>query len=360
MSIMRHRSKAICIIAVSFSSCIAWFASLHFRKQHEDADVAMLRSAGYSIYYDHEEKKPSITNRPFAPRVLHYLLGEDFFTHPTTLIAVAKASQSVSDPLALAMQRLETIEVADFEGEAFTDNHLKLLAGMRQIQSLTFRECRITGFGFKYLRYCSHVTSLSMSGTSVNDTTCRAICHDFPHLESLTLASENVTDIGLGFLARLGALKLLDLSGTSVVGKGLRTLASRDCLEQLRLDNTRLSDESVQELEGYPKLRWLSFCWTPARHVTLRHLPNLTVLGCSVPDKCESILLDDLGSMEAPTSLWADKLELVRMPRLRVLDASNMDLQLDLNQAKPERFRGPFVTSGGGAAPGGERLVAFE
>ena len=84
------------------------------------------------------------------------------------------------------------------------------------------------------------ITSVNLQGTQVTDDDLKKIA-GLKNLESLNLTRTRVTDTGLKELAGLKNLKHLHLNWTAVTDVGLKEIAGFETLEQLDLQGTQVS-----------------------------------------------------------------------------------------------------------------------
>lgn len=106
-----------------------------------------------------------------------------------------------------AHTRLKTLWL---QGGAFTDNDLKPLARLSELEQLTITDVGIDGTGVRELK-------------------------GLEKLSQVTLRGRKVSDEAIPYLAGLPGLTILDLSRTSVTAEGLRALSQAKGLESLRL-----------------------------------------------------------------------------------------------------------------------------
>jgi len=80
----------------------------------------------------------------------------------------------------------------------------------------------------------------------------------FPHLRSVWLDCPQMTDASLRHLSQLKELRSLEMiEAWDVTDQGVANLANLTHLEFLHLDGSRISDESLKTLSGFPKLQRL-------------------------------------------------------------------------------------------------------
>jgi len=133
----------------------------------------------------------------------------------------------------------------------------------------------ITDAGIKYIEPISTLETLILkNNTGITDKACPGIAK-LSKLTQLDLDRAAITDIGLKDLAKLPALKSLSLDFTQV-GKGVVVL-NRLPLEHLSLRGTKLSDETLQQL-NIPTLRRLFLAETMCHDEGLMALTKMRQL----------------------------------------------------------------------------------
>ncbi len=100
----------------------------------------------------------------------------------------------------------------------------------------------------------------------------------YPSLRSLDLSGTPITDRGLQALAPLDNLRNLSLSSTKVEGAGLRALEGADWLRRLLLANAPVSDGAVAHLVSLPHLEILDLSGTRVTGKAVPHLGQMTYL----------------------------------------------------------------------------------
>jgi hypothetical protein len=146
------------------------------------------------------------------------------------------------------------VRLVDLSTTPVTDDDLKQLRGLTELETLDLSGTHVTGSGFKSLRDLPRLTTLRLWGAHVSDETL-AYLKDLPHLESLDVTATPVTDRGAEHLAEVPGLAHLELSCTPVTGAGLRDLKNLQTLNLLAKRNHRVD---LAPLRGSPQLRELN------------------------------------------------------------------------------------------------------
>jgi len=177
-----------------------------------------------------------------------------------------------------------------------TDEGLKQLAGLTELEELNLQETQISGAGLVHLRQMKKLKKLHLFKTKVGDEGLKHIRH-LESLEYLQLPvylfttdavlaklSEQkalVTDAGLAQLSELKALKHLFILNDSITEKGLGTLAKLQSLEELNTGGRNINDAGMAKLAKFLHLKKL---WIQHSAVTddglakLKDLKSLTYL----------------------------------------------------------------------------------
>ena len=82
-----------------------------------------------------------------------------------------------------------------------------------------------------------------------------------PNLTSLDLADSDLTDNGMEYIAKFTKLKKLSLFYCNISNIGLRHLAHLKSLEELNLDSRDVGDQGLSYLSGLPNLRAYYRLW---------------------------------------------------------------------------------------------------
>jgi Leucine-rich repeat (LRR) protein len=124
-----------------------------------------------------------------------------------------------------------------------------------------------------------HVTGVNLRGRWVTDGDLERLAEAFPDLESLDLSHTHVTDLGLGFVAKLSKLENLNLYfAEHVTESGVARLAELANLETLNLRGARMSDSGMEFLSHLANLRELDVGITQITDTSLEHLEGLAHL----------------------------------------------------------------------------------
>jgi Leucine-rich repeat (LRR) protein len=116
------------------------------------------------------------------------------------------------------------------------------------------------------------VRVLNLTGTRVTDDDLKHLSV-MTNLEMINLDGTQVTDVGLVHLANLKRLKFVRLSRTQITDSGLMHLKGLRNLERLYFNRTNISDVGFKHLEELPKLIRVEYMGTP---VTTKGVKSFT------------------------------------------------------------------------------------
>ena len=119
--------------------------------------------------------------------------------------------------------------------------------------------------------YYRNFNVASLRGPNVDDAILGKI-DGMEQIEELYLDNSRVTNSGLARLRGLKHLKFLDLNGTQVTDDGLAHLAGLRELNYLRLSGTQVTDDGLAHLAGLRELRSLLLDGTRVTDAGLAHL----------------------------------------------------------------------------------------
>ncbi len=182
------------------------------------------------------------------------------------------------------VSRISSLESLDASFTLVTNVGLDHLARLTKLQELALGGNKITAAGLHVLKGLSELRRLNLNGSQKRNTeTWSASLTDFDtdaltalsRLEDLNIGGTRITDLGVGRLAALANLRVLDLSRTAATGAGLERLAR---LERLSLWKSRATDESAARLAGLRQLRFLDLADTSVTDRTLEPLASLPAL----------------------------------------------------------------------------------
>ena len=125
-----------------------------------------------------------------------------------------------------ASPRLKSLRRLLLRDALVTDDGLKSIAGLSDLEELDLSGVRITDKGIEYLRNLKAMRRLNLLGVQATDASMDVVA-GMAHLEVLNLYRTKVTNTGLAKLQNLKGLVDLDLRYSRVTSNGLVSTAGR-------------------------------------------------------------------------------------------------------------------------------------
>ena len=250
----------------------------------------------------------------------------------------------VGDEHLPALAGLTGLRSLNLAATGVTDAGLADLAGLTNLQDLVLPAGTVKGPGLAALRRLAELRRLWLIGRVLRGANAAPLAElpelrdlnvdisadgpqlarfaALPHLRSLRVRGDGVTDEALGELAAAPALADLSVSDAPVTDAGLRALAGVATLEHLSLSGTGVSGEGPAALADLPNLTWLSidFGGGPFRE---RRGPAPSLAGVGTLHRLESLNISGAGL--GPED-FADLGGLTNLTFLQVMDVPVNDL----------------------------------
>ena len=168
------------------------------------------------------------------------------------------AGDTVSDATLEEVHRLPQLRMLSIAiAPKFTDDGLRHLTGLNQLEELTLYATSVSDFGLDELRHHPYLRRLNLNSTCVSDAGMRDVAQ-CPRLTHLQLQCTGVGDFGVAELRNLDCLVELDLIGTQITDASTVHLAKLRNLRTLHLHRTAVSDQGLNNLRSLVNLSRLS------------------------------------------------------------------------------------------------------
>lgn len=218
---------------------------------------------------------------------------------PRSLTHVELDGEWASHKAMITLSRAEALEVLELHNTKVGNFSLNQIKGLMQLREVIFEgstfndksplyfkdlpverfscTCRRLGdYGLRSLRHSDGIRHLELRETDITGAGLE-ILGELAHLESLVLLDRDIGEEGLGHLAALSKLKLLELSGP-IEDPGLAGLSGLVGLETLRLSHPELDDRVASQLQALTRLRWLDLSGTQISDEGLLAMASMTGL----------------------------------------------------------------------------------
>jgi hypothetical protein len=190
---------------------------------------------------------------------------------------ISISSDILSDSAFEVLAQLPALASVQVEhGPKIGDAGLRYLSKCTELTELYLKETSITDNGLKSISKLPQIWSLVLDDTKISDEGCAALA-DLKQLSLLSLNRTRVTGHGLAalrdsdfdiylegspvtdqgvaaFAKELKKLKLISLSETGVGDMAARAIAKLRDVEDVRLSNTKITDDGLAAFEGHPTL----------------------------------------------------------------------------------------------------------
>lgn len=165
-------------------------------------------------------------------------------------LGIALYWSQVSPGVFRHLHGLERLRTLNLFGSEITDEHLRNLGHLPNLEALDLSHTAVTPAGLLQLRTCRKLRYLMVTGMQVpfDENVLKAIARTWPGLQDLGLEKNPIPPGGFGSLAELKCLRSLNLSRTRVTDADLRSIAGLPHLQTLHINTTRITDRGMLHL----------------------------------------------------------------------------------------------------------------
>lgn len=169
---------------------------------------------------------------------------------------LAIGNRWIGDDLAIEIVRANPkIDHLDLSDGAIGSKLLAELANTDHVQDLTLANTKI-GDDLSALAKLTRVRKLDLTGCNITDRGVEILVQSCPRLEQITLDKTKITNQSLKHLAKLQFLESIGLFGTAVDNTGLQEIRNLKHLEDVNVTETQVTPEAFQLL-GPASKTWL-------------------------------------------------------------------------------------------------------
>jgi beta-lactamase regulating signal transducer with metallopeptidase domain/protocatechuate 3,4-dioxygenase beta subunit len=157
--------------------------------------------------------------------------------------------------------RLPALKHLSLQGNAFSDEGLKHLEGMKQLRSLWIGMNRkpITDAEVKHLAGLTMLEQLDLQGASLSDAAVTAL-KNLKQLRTLNLNGPAITDASVKYLLGMTKLQQLGIWKTGLTQKGVERLMTLPDLKRLMIPSSAIPGERRDELQQRRPGLQIIFC----------------------------------------------------------------------------------------------------
>lgn len=173
---------------------------------------------------------------------------------------------SIDDASLKVLGNIPHLREINLTSTAISDDGLRHLAPLTELESLILISTRVRGTSFQYLENLKSLRELTLTSSEFSDEGMERI-GTMTSLEELRLDDTAVTDQGMPYLEKLHELKLLNLQGSLISDQGLESITGLNQLLELYLGGTipyeglvyesPISDDGLRLLQNLTEIRIL-------------------------------------------------------------------------------------------------------
>jgi hypothetical protein len=202
---------------------------------------------------------------------------------PQEVIAEFNSTPPQKHTDAQIIELASTPEAADQYTELNLNNSgvsnagLAALSKFDKVEKLNIDNCPFTNAGLANVAKMKNLTSLSMNGGVLKESSCDqglASIKEMHQLTSLSLESANVTPKGLAEIAQMTWLESLNVARTRFNGDNLQMLAPLVNLKELNISYTMVGDSAFEYLLPFNQLETLKIAQIPLKGTGLKELAH--------------------------------------------------------------------------------------
>ena len=145
----------------------------------------------------------------------------------------------------------------DLRSSFITDSDMLRLAELRDLRRLDISLTRVSDQGLRALKTASAIEDLNLYFTEQIGDEGTAIFRSWKHLKRLNLRGTKITDSTLEVLEGVLSLEWLDIGWAQVTDTGLDHLSSLTNLRALTMGGNKLTGAALQVLRQLPQLEYL-------------------------------------------------------------------------------------------------------
>jgi hypothetical protein len=258
----QYSLRTLMIFVTLFAVLCSWFAVKlgQAKRQREAVESIRRLNRLCEVQYDYKRDSsgnPTPNAQARCPVWLRNLLGIDFFSNVTEVWLTGK----ITDADLVHLKDFPKLRVLFFNeiiktyNPQVTDEGLKIVQGLTQLEVLGLCNTKITDAGMERIEKLVHLKSLGLQNVGITDIGLKNV-KNLSQLQTLRLANTKISDAGLENLKELTNLQFLDLESTRITDAGLEQLHGLHALQEIRLGDTKVGGDGVKNLQkALPKLK---------------------------------------------------------------------------------------------------------
>ena len=149
------------------------------------------------------------------------------------------------------------VVAVDLRSSWITDSDMPRLAELHDLRRLDISLTRISDRGLRALKTAGSIEDLNLYFAEQVSDESTAIFRNWKHLKRLNLRGTKITDSTLEILEGVPSLEWLDIGWAQITDTGLDHLSSLNNLRSLSMGGNKLTGSALQVLRQLPQLEYL-------------------------------------------------------------------------------------------------------
>ena len=149
------------------------------------------------------------------------------------------------------------VTVVDLRASWITDSDMPAMERMPDLKRLDLSLTRISDRGLRTLRTAQGIEDLNLYFAEQVGDEGAAVLRNWKHLKRLNLRGTKITDSTLEMLEGVAAIEWLDIGWAQITDTGLDHLSALTNLRWLTMGGNKLTDTALQFLRQMPQLEYL-------------------------------------------------------------------------------------------------------
>jgi hypothetical protein len=184
-------------------------------------------------------------------------------------------NEGVNDSSLAYLKPLSHLQKVEIRGcDYFSGTGLKELEKLKDLRELKIIDCGITDEGLKGIQGLKQIENLLIDSDTITDVAYEHI----KELKNLKSLDANISDKGLIYIKTLTKLDSLSISGKKVTDKGIEQLKDLQNLKYLYLSSKSLTNAGIKHFQDMKQLRYLTISYSTLDDSSIDDLSKLNQL----------------------------------------------------------------------------------
>lgn len=274
----RIRFSLATLFIVVTAICV-WLGTIADQKIKQRRGVERVEKLGGAVFFDFQRRAKKDegfdhTAPPPGSEWARKWLGEDYFQTP---VCVQLWDTRLTDDDLRAIAGMRDLEQLQFHRVNLSNVSCRPLARLKKLEVLVFDECALGETSLVPIGHLARLRRLDLIGTPLDDRQMPPLS-ELVSLEFLCLTGGKISGRGFGDLKRLTNFSLLIAGDTPLDDRGLEAIGTLPTARNLQLEGTAITDRGLAHLAGMVSLQRLRLDRTAITDRGLAHLARLRSL----------------------------------------------------------------------------------